>query len=163
MTAYAETQTAPVEAHPVSTAAYVWHGVRAGLLGAASVALWFLYIDYFHGHVFYTPTLLGSRLLGGGGVLPPALTFSVVHAAVFVAIGIAAARLVGVIEEGGMRRAGLAGLLLFLILDLGFSAFALSARAIGLESLSWADVLFGNAIAAVVMITYLWRARPHPH
>lgn len=162
MTAYAETQTTTAPAaRPIGFAAYAWHGARAGILGAATIAVWFLYVDFAHGRPFYTPTLLGSRLVGGGGVVPPAVTFSVVHAATFIVVGIAAARLVGVLEERGTSRLGFAALLLFIVLDLGFAAFALSARAIGLEALSWTDVLLGNAIAAAVMMTHLWRARPH--
>lgn len=162
MTAYAESTSTPLaHAHPVSMWAYTWHGVRAGLLGALSIALWFFFLDYSHGRPLYTPTLLGTTLMGGGGILPPAVTFSLVHTAVFILIGIAAARLVGMIEEGELRRLGLAAILLFVILDLGFSAFALTARAIGLEALYWPDVLLGNAIAAAVMMTYLWRRRPH--
>jgi len=162
MTAYAESSTAEVaQPRTISSAALLWHGVRAGLVGAVTIALWFLFVDYGHGRILYTPTLLGTRLLGGGGVIPPALSFTLVHVTIFVVIGIAAARLVAMLEEGSMRRIGLAALLLFIVLDLGFSSFALTARAIGLESLSWPDVLFGNAFAAVAMITYLWKRRPH--
>jgi hypothetical protein len=139
--------------------AVTWHGVRAGALAAVTLALWFLFIDYGHGRPMYTPTLLGSKLFGAGGVLPPAVSFTVVHVLVFVLIGVAAAHLESMIERGAYRM-GLMALLIFVILDLGFAAFALSARAIGLEALSWPDVLLGNALAAVVMIVYLWRRRP---
>jgi hypothetical protein len=105
--------------------------------------------------------MLGTRLFGAGGVMPPAISFTLVHATVFVLIGIATARLIGTIEGRGLRRLGLAALLLFIILDLAFSAFALTARAIGLEALSWTDVIFGNAFAAITMMLYLWRRWPH--
>lgn len=161
MTAQAQTSAAGLPAsRTVSTAAVTWHGVRAGLLGAVVIALWFLFIDFGRGRVLYTPTLLGTMVFGGGGVVPPAVSFTLVHLAVFVAIGIVAARLVALLE-GGVRRAGMVALLLFIVLDLGFAAFALSARAIGLEALSWIDVVFGNALAAALMIVHLWRNRPH--
>lgn len=164
MTAYAESppSAALPETRTLSSGAVYAHGVRTGLLGAAAIALWFLFIDYYHGRPLYTPTLLGTLLLGGGGVLPPAIAFTIVHCAVFILIGIASARLEAMIEEGGMRHIGLGALLLFLLLDLAFCAFALSARAIGLEALSWPDVLIGNGIAAAVMIVYLLRRRPRP-
>lgn len=160
MTAQAETSSATLPVtRPVSSAALTWHGVRAGLLGALAIAVWFLFIDFGRGRPLHTPALLGMKVFGGGGILPPALSFTLVHVAVFVALGIVAARLVALIE-GGVRRAWLVALLLFIVLDLGFAAFALSARAIGLEALSWADVLLGNALAAALMIVHLWRNRP---
>jgi hypothetical protein len=160
MTAYAESSSASIPAaRAVSVAALTWHGVRAGLLGAVIIAVWFLFLDYGHGRPLHTPNLLGTKVFGAGGVLPPAFSFTLIHCAVFTLIGIAAAHLVGMIERG-LYRWGLVALLLFIILDLGFSAFALTARAIGLEALSWPDVLIGNALAAVAMMTYLWRRRP---
>lgn len=163
MTAYAESSQGTVpETRTISNAALNWHGVRAGLVGASTIALWFLFVDYGHGHLLYTPSLLGSLLFGGGGVISPAISFTLVHVIVFALIGIAAARVVAMIELGSARSIGVVALLLFIILDLAFSSFALTARAIGLEALSWADVLWGNALAATAMITYLWRRRPHP-
>lgn len=162
MTAYAESSQVTLAQTPaISSAALNWHGVRAGLVGAATIALWFLFVDYGHGRVLYTPTVLGSLLFGGGGVVSPALSFTLLHLLVFSLIGVAAARVVAMIETGGARL-GVVALLLFIILDLAFSSFALTARAIGLEALSWPDVLWGNALAAIAMITYLWRRRPHP-
>jgi hypothetical protein len=163
MTAYAESSEATVpEVRTVSASALTWHGVRAGLVGAATIALWFLYVDFVNGHPLYTPTLLGTSLFGGGGIVSPAISFTLVHCVVFALIGVAGARLVAMIEGGSWRRLGLAALLLFIILDLGFSSFALTARAVGLEALSWPGVLLGNGLAAAAMITYLWRRRPHP-
>lgn len=160
MTAYAESSPSPVAAvRPATSAALTWHGVRAGLLGAVVLAVWFLFLDYGRGRPLYTPDLLGTMLVGAGGVVPPAFTFTLVHGLVFALIGVAAAHLVAMLEQG-VHRMGLAALLLFILLDLGFAAFALSARAIGLEALSWTDVLVGNAIAASLMISYLWRRRP---
>lgn len=160
MSAYAESSTAPVASvRPASSAALTWHGVRAGLLGAVVLAAWFFFLDYGRGRPLYTPDMLGSMLIGAGGVLPPAFSFTLVHCLVFMLIGVAAAHLFGLFDRG-VPRMGLAALLLFILLDLCFAAFALSARAIGLEALSWTDVLVGNAIAASLMISYLWRRRP---
>ncbi len=160
MTAYAESSSSQVAGvRPVTSAALTWHGVRAGLLGAIALALWFFFLDYGRGRPLYTPNLLGTMLVGAGGMVPPAFTFTLVHGLVFALIGVAAAHLVDLLEHG-LRRLGLAALLLFVLLDLSFAAFALSARAIGLEALSWGDVLVGNALAASLMISYLWRRRP---
>jgi uncharacterized BrkB/YihY/UPF0761 family membrane protein len=86
------------------------------------------------------------------------VAFSVVHAAVFVVVGIAAARLLAAFE----RRPNLmlTAALLFVILGLGFLAFAMTFAALPLEVLSWPDVLFGNLLAASAMVAHLWRRRP---
>ena len=44
-------------------------GIVAGLLGAATVALWFLVIDTINGHPLYTPTVLGTAVFRGGAGL----------------------------------------------------------------------------------------------
>jgi hypothetical protein len=160
MTALAESSSATVATvRPISAAALNWHGIRAGFVGGITLAVWFLFVDFNHGRPLYTPTLLGSKLLGEGGMLPPVLSFTIVHFLIFGLVGIAAAHLVGMIERG-IYRLGLALILLFVMLTLGFSVFALSARAVGLEALSWGDVLLGNALAAATMLSYLWRRRP---
>ncbi|PYN49534.1 MAG: hypothetical protein DMD95_00925 [Candidatus Rokuibacteriota bacterium] len=45
-------------------------GLIAGLVGAATVALWFLVIDSIQGRPLYTPTVLGTALFGRGAGLP---------------------------------------------------------------------------------------------
>ena len=41
-------------------------GFIAGIVGALTVALWFLVVDMMHGRPFYTPTILGTALFGRG-------------------------------------------------------------------------------------------------
>ena len=38
-------------------------GVVAGLLGAASVAAWFFVLDVVNGRPFFTPAVLGAKVL----------------------------------------------------------------------------------------------------
>jgi hypothetical protein len=155
-------------ARSVNEAGIYRHGVATGVIGAVTVALWFLYLDFSRGHMFYTPTVLGAVLfrhtqeLAALETLRPSLAmtlaFSAVHAAVFVVVGIAAARLLAAFE----RRPNLmlTAALLFVILGLGFLAFAMTFAALPLEVLSWPDVLFGNLLAASAMVAHLWRRRP---
>ena len=42
----------------------VREGLIAGILGATSVALWFLVLDVAAGRAFHTPAVLGTALLG---------------------------------------------------------------------------------------------------
>src|SRR5204863_4981813 len=45
-------------------------GLIAGLVGAATVALWFLLVDTVQGRPLYTPTVLGSALFSRGAGAP---------------------------------------------------------------------------------------------
>ena len=40
-------------------------GIVAGLIGAATIAIWFLILDAIEGRPFYTPTVLGTALFHG--------------------------------------------------------------------------------------------------
>ena len=48
-------------------------GMRAGTWGAATMSLWFLFLDVLVGHPLSTPHVLGTALFTGGGGLqtPP--------------------------------------------------------------------------------------------
>ena len=154
----------PTQVDRMDAAMYL-HGAASGLIGATTVALWFLYLDFSRGHMLYTPTVLGTVLFHGGEglatVQPSVVTsalFTVVHATVFVLIGIAAARLLDLFEH--RVNAVLAVILLFVILGFALLAFAMTFSALPLEVLSLPDVLFANVIAAVAMVAHLVRARP---
>ena len=71
-------------------------GLVAGLIGAATVALWFLILDTVNGRPLSTPTLLGTALFRRGAALAAPETlpvslemvamFTWVHALVFVGL-----------------------------------------------------------------------------
>ena len=76
-------------------------GVTAGIVGAITVAGWFLMLDVARGQAFATPALLGATLMHGA--VDPQLVnatwtlvveYSVIHVAAFVAFGLVAAWLV---------------------------------------------------------------------
>ena len=80
----------------------VREGVVVGLIGAATVAVWFLLFDIFEGAPLQTPTVLWRGLIQGtataGPVAPalgPVLGYTVVHVLAFVLFGIIAAWLGG--------------------------------------------------------------------
>src|SRR5256885_8979490 len=71
-------------------------GLIAGLVGAATIAVWFLLLDSLSGRPLYTPTVLGTALFRRGATTPLSeglpdlemgLMFTWVHGLVFVAIG----------------------------------------------------------------------------
>src|SRR5262249_56241902 len=56
---------------PLDVTGLYQEGLIAGLVGAATVALWFLIIDAIQGRPPYTPTVLGAALFGRAAALPP--------------------------------------------------------------------------------------------
>jgi hypothetical protein len=143
-------------------------GLVAGLLGAATIALWFLLLDALRGRPLLTPSLLGTAIFGGGAGLdaPASLTVSMemvvlytwVHALVFAVVGGVAARLLAIAER--RPHVGFGVLLLFVVFEFGFLLAAMLFAEPVLRVLTWPAVLAGNLLAAVVMGAYLWRRHP---
>ncbi len=99
-------------------------GIVAGVLGAATIALWFFLVDVLSGRpLFYTPNVLGTALFRHGAGLdqPQTLAISLemvlvytwVHGLVFCVIGGIAAKLLGLAERN---------------IDVGFGILLLFAR-----------------------------------
>src|SRR5262245_56455696 len=100
-------------------------GFVAGILGALTVAAWFLVVDMMHGRPFYTPTVLGTALFGRG-VWPATLEtlpasfemvamFTWVHVLAFAGLGVGVAYLLAVAERHPSIGFGI--VLLFVILE----------------------------------------------
>ena len=144
-------------------------GIAAGLLGAASIAVWFLIVDTINGRPLFTPTVLGTALFrGGAGLEHPqtlpvsfemVLMFTWVHALVFAALGGIAARLLAFAEE--TANVGFGIVLLFVIFECGFVAVTTVFAEQVLDTLAWPAVLVGNLLAAGVMGVYFWRRHPN--
>jgi hypothetical protein len=143
-------------------------GLVAGLLGAATIALWFLILDTVAGRPLHTPTLLGTAIFRRGqGLASPELVpvsfemvllYTWVHALVFCVIGGITARLLAVAER--QPNAGFGILLLFVVLEFGFLVVALLFAEPILQALTWPAILVGNLLAVLVMGAYFWRRHP---
>ena len=142
-------------------------GIIAGIIGAATVALWFLVVDALNGRPLYTPTVLGTALFGRGAgldlqTLPVSmemvLMFTWVHGLAFAAIGGLASRLLGMAERN--PSIGFGVLLLFVVFEFGFTVAAMLFAAPILKVLTWPSVLVANLLAAAAMAAY-FRLR-HP-
>ena len=143
-------------------------GLAAGLLGAATIALWFLILDTVAGRPFHTPTILGTAIFRGGqGLASPdavpaslemVVLYTWVHALVFCVIGGIAARLLAVAER--QPNAGFGILLLFVFFEFGFLVVTLLFAEPILQALTWPAILGGNLLAALVMGAYFWRRHP---
>ena len=143
----------------------VREGIIAGVLGATTVALWFLIVDTISGRPFYTPTILGTGLLGilgpagSEGAFTHVAVYTLFHYAAFCAVGII---VTFIIHHAEVEPAVLAGLLiLFVAFETGFYGLsALLSQAELLGNLAWYQIAIGNLLAALAMGTYLWRAHP---
>ena len=143
-------------------------GIRAGLVGATTIALWFLLLDTIAGRPLYTPSVLGTALLQGadsldapGGVpiaLETVITFTWIHVLAFLLIGVAAARLVDLAEHDASYGFGI--LLLFVIFEFGFLAVNVVLAEPVLRAIAWPAVLVGNLLAAAAMASVFWRRHP---
>lgn len=143
-------------------------GLIAGLVGAATVALWFLIIDMIQGRPLYTPTVLGAALFGRGAGLPPpdagpdlgmVLMFTWVHGLAFVIVGGIVARLLAVAER--QSSVGFGILMLFVLFEFGFIAVAMLFAQPVLRALAWPAILVANLLAAATMGGYFKLRHPH--
>ena len=142
-------------------------GTVAGIIGAASVALWFLMVDSIAGRPFFTPAVLGASLfdlLGGGfggrGLFTHVAAYTVVHFAAFIAIGTVAAYVMNVLDRKPSWVVGFATL--FIVFELCvFAVVGLLSRSPLFGNIAWYQLGAANLLAAFFMGRYLWRAH-HP-
>src|SRR6266540_408123 len=144
-------------------------GLIAGIIGAAVIAIWLLFIDTVSGLPFYAPTVLGAGLFLGPEALSSTegvqfslkltLMYTWVHGLVFVVLGEIAAYLLFL--TGKNSNLGFF-LLLFVILELGFVGTAFVFAEPVLHELAWPAVLLGNLLAAAGMACYFRLRHPNP-
>ena len=137
-------------------------GVLVGLVGAATVALWFLIYDAAAGVPFRTPGVLGAALFQG--LRDPAeleittgavLGYTVVHVAAFVAFGLGVAGLFALAERD--RRV----LFWLFMLFCCFEVFAIALATVVWEMLGHAipmwPFLVANGLATATMLGVMFR------
>lgn len=144
-------------------------GIIAGVIGAATIAVWFLILDTIYGRPLHTPTVLGTALFqrGEGLVSPENLPISVemtlmytwVHVLAFCVIGGIASKLLDLAEQN--LNVGFGILLFFVVFEFGFVVAASVLAEPVLHALAWPAVLVGNLLAATVMAIYFWRRHPN--
>jgi len=144
-------------------------GIIAGTCGAATITLWFLFLDVLAGHPLYTPNMLGTALFKGWDGLTSAThvecslgivgAFTALHWLVFELIGALASLLLALAESN--PNLGFGVLLLFILCEGGFLGGAMMFAESVLYALAWSSVFVGNLLAAAVMGRYLWRRHPH--
>ena len=140
-------------------------GLIAGLVGAGTIALWFLIIDMGRGQPFFTPGALGSALFLGSSdptaVIVSVATvagYSIIHIGAFFATGFIAAAIAGYAEDTPPLIIG--AVMLFAAFEAFFMGLmALSAEFL-LSALAWWAIVVGNVLATVSMGSYLWVKHP---
>jgi len=141
----------------------------AGVIGAATIAIWFLILDTIYVRALYTPTVLGTALFRHGeGLASPenlpislrmTLMYTWVHGLAFCVIGGIASRLLALAEQN--PNVGFGILLFFVLFEFGFVATATVFAEPVLHALAWPAILVGNLLAAASMAGYFWRRHPH--
>ncbi|MEX2206312.1 MAG: hypothetical protein WEF50_08810 [Myxococcota bacterium] len=143
-------------------------GIFAGLLGALTIAVYFLLLDVASGRPLSTPNALGAALFigevparGEPVQLMLVAVYTLLHGATFLIVGLAAAREVftGTRIPGGtpwLRSLVLAGIL-FVLFEVGsvvFGAFVepTAQQVIGLWSVSAANLLAALAMATLLRV-----------
>lgn len=149
-----------LELHPTLREGFV-----AGLIGAVTVAVWFLLVDLVVRDPLFTPGALGSALFYGADS-PAAVEVSLRTVLGYTAIHFSAFLLFGVVASGLVTQAEkfpplvFALLLLFVVFEVLFIGLAALLGTWILEELAWWSVVAGNLLAALGMGGYLWRAHP---
>ncbi len=143
-------------------------GFIAGILGALTVAVWFLVVDAINGRPFHTPTVLGTALFGRG-VWPGTLEtlrpsfemvamFTWVHVLAFGVLGVVVAHLIATAERH--PSVGFGFVLLVVILEACFTVAAMIVAEPVLRALTWPAILVANILAGGVMAGYFWLRHP---
>jgi hypothetical protein len=134
----------------------VTSGILSGLVGAAILAGWFLLVDQAFGEPFRTPAMIASVLFGLEAMASsPGLIalFTVIHFAAFAVAGVLLAWALAQLERAPNLLFGLVtGFILF------NAVFFLSALGSGVSvvvELGWAEVLGGNLLAGIGMVSVL--------
>jgi hypothetical protein len=140
-------------------------GMIAGLVGATSVAIWFFVLDVFEERLLFTPAALGSSVLYGARNTSEVqinaatvLGYTLVHGAVFLAIGVLTARLIHAAQKRPIILLGM--ILLFVTLEVFFVGLMAIIATWLIDALSWWTIAIANVLAGLSMGSYLLYTHP---
>jgi hypothetical protein len=143
-------------------------GVKAGLIGATVVAVWFLCYDFASHNPFHTPALLGAMVFQNANVgdsiratLPLVLGYTILHFFAFVAFGLVLAVMLAASEWEPLMTLG--ALLLLSVFEVFFVGFVSLLDQSALEVLGWWKIIAGNILALTAMIAYFIRTHRGLH
>jgi hypothetical protein len=139
-------------------------GSTVGIIGAVTVAGWFLIMDLLHNALFLTPNVLGQVILFGRQTptltpVPEAIAlYSFVHFAAFIGLGILVTQLVHLAVKDSFFRFAL--LLLFVVFEVFFYGFTYIFFAGTRGILMWWSILAANTLASIAMGIFIWIRHP---
>jgi hypothetical protein len=141
-------------------------GILTGIAGAAVVAIWFLILDMARGHIFFTPSLLGSVVFLGQRPdevisVNPFIIFAYtgLHGVLFLIAGLVIARMFALFEHN--PQFGIVILLLFLLFESILFSFAAALFPNLIGTIGAVAVACGNLFAAIAMFWFLIRRHPN--
>jgi hypothetical protein len=140
-------------------------GARAGVVGAAAVAVWFFVIDLIMGRPLYTPNVLGDALVSvlraneRFGTAGHVIVYTVFHLAMFVVIGVVAAAILRASDREPGILAG--GAIFFATFEVGFFFLVyLMTKSSQLGDIAWYQIGIANIFAAALMGRMLFQSHP---
>ena len=139
-------------------------GSTVGIIGAVTVAGWFLIMDLLHNALFLTPNVLGQVILFGRQTptltpVPEAIAlYSFVHFAAFIGLGILVTQLVHLAVKDSFFRFAL--LLLFVVFEVFFYGFTYIFFAGTRGILMWWSIQAANTLASIAMGIFIWIRHP---
>jgi len=139
-------------------------GSTLGVIGAITVATWFLILDLIAHRPFYTPSVLGQVILFGRetpapGLVPEAIAlYSFVHFAAFIGLGILVTQLVHLAARESVFRFLL--LIIFVVFEVFFYAFTYVFFEGTRGIFPWWSMLAANTLAAFAMGLYVYLRHP---
>ena len=155
-----DTKTSPAIdlVHPTGIIA---RGVTGGVVAATVMAAWFMLVDASMGSPFRTPNFLAGSLLGLDQMqmgIGPILLYTLIHYAVWIAVGVAAAWVLQHVETASPMLLGM--VLGFLLFDLVFYGSVAVAGVNVVQALGWPEVLAGNLLAGMSLMAILHWSGP---
>ncbi len=150
----------------VSTSDILLDGLFTGMIGALTVALWFLILDLLAGRPLFTPALLGTVLLHGGAAAAQGVTvaplevaaYTAFHFLAFILVGTGLSYLMTLFERFPI--VGFVLLVLFACLQVGFFVLDIILGAQLMGQLKAWTVVVANLLAAGTMALYQWKRHP---
>jgi hypothetical protein len=159
------TMTAPASSSPMHRPHSTWiEGLKAGVIGATGVVLWFIVVDAIGRRLLYTPRAMGEALAASIGIAAPGATMAIIgytvfHYGVFV---IVATILAAIVHRSLRDPSILAGtLLVFVAAEAAFIVFMTALDAARLFGrFGWVQLGLTNLIGAGLVGAYFWRTHP---
>lgn len=149
---------------PTVLADLLYDAFYSAAVGGAVLGLFFLVVDSARGQAFFTPSLMGSVLFLGVAAesvtevrLDMVAYFTMIHFALFGAVGLGLAILVHEVEVHSRHPRELVGAL-FLVLEGGFLIGANLFMPGVTAAIGFGRIVVGNLVTAVAMALFLMRS-----